>query len=184
MLEKKSVVNLLEGFAIAMKHYLRGEHGIFYSDLYHLVCYLPKYTIPSSIPRPGEGIDIMSHGAYKEELTESVEQLDYQGSATTNGRPSPERKPSAMDLLRDQSYTGSSVRPLHDPLQPAQPLLPAYLPPQKSIFDALPVLTIFRSLWKVRGRSLLYGPFAEERMLNRVPATSLAHDIARTAGSA
>lgn len=30
LVEKKSVINLLEAFAVAVKHYLRGEDGIYY----------------------------------------------------------------------------------------------------------------------------------------------------------
>ena len=30
LIEKKSVINLLEAFAVAVKHYLRGEDGIYY----------------------------------------------------------------------------------------------------------------------------------------------------------
>ena len=30
LIEKKSALNLLEAFAVAVKHYLRGEDGIYY----------------------------------------------------------------------------------------------------------------------------------------------------------
>jgi hypothetical protein len=30
MIEKKSVINLLEAYAVSIKHYLRGEDGIYY----------------------------------------------------------------------------------------------------------------------------------------------------------
>jgi putative membrane protein len=50
IVEKKTAINLIEAFAVAVKHYLRGEDGIFYSDLYHLVKYLPAYALPSGIP--------------------------------------------------------------------------------------------------------------------------------------
>lgn len=30
LIEKKSAINLLEAFAVAVKHYLRGEDGIYY----------------------------------------------------------------------------------------------------------------------------------------------------------
>ncbi|OAV88182.1 hypothetical protein PTTG_10060 [Puccinia triticina 1-1 BBBD Race 1] len=70
ILEKKTFINLIEGFAVSLKHYLRGEHGIYYEDLYRecapaagpaetrmltspspdLACYLPKYDFPASLP--------------------------------------------------------------------------------------------------------------------------------------
>ncbi|TFY78535.1 hypothetical protein EWM64_g5474, partial [Hericium alpestre] len=50
IVEKKTVLNLLEAFGVAVKHYLRGEEGIYYVDLYHLVKFLPAYSLPAGIP--------------------------------------------------------------------------------------------------------------------------------------
>ncbi|KAI0049357.1 UPF0187-domain-containing protein [Auriscalpium vulgare] len=50
MIEKKTVINLIEAFAVAVKHYLRGEEGIFYEDLYHLTKFLPAYALPPGMP--------------------------------------------------------------------------------------------------------------------------------------
>lgn len=67
MIEKKSVINLLEAYAVSIKHYLRGEDGIYYEsatsisflhnkfnqiyrDLYYLVKFLPGYAMPAGIP--------------------------------------------------------------------------------------------------------------------------------------
>lgn len=36
--------------SVAVKHYLRGEDGIFYEDLYHLVKFLPAYELPAGRP--------------------------------------------------------------------------------------------------------------------------------------
>jgi putative membrane protein len=33
MVEKKSVINLLEAYAVSIKHYLRGEDGIYYKSV-------------------------------------------------------------------------------------------------------------------------------------------------------
>lgn len=54
IIEKKSVINLLEAFAVAVKHYLRGEDGIFYADLYYLVKHLPAYSLPKGLPSTGD----------------------------------------------------------------------------------------------------------------------------------
>ncbi|KAI0067026.1 UPF0187-domain-containing protein [Artomyces pyxidatus] len=50
LVEKKTVLNLIEAFSVAVKHYLRGEEGIYYVDLYHLVKYLPSYALPAGLP--------------------------------------------------------------------------------------------------------------------------------------
>ncbi|KAJ4474478.1 Bestrophin, RFP-TM, chloride channel-domain-containing protein [Lentinula aciculospora] len=50
MIEKKTVINLIEAFSVAVKHYLRGEDGIYYEDLYYLVKFLPAYALPTGLP--------------------------------------------------------------------------------------------------------------------------------------
>ncbi|KAI6121146.1 Bestrophin, RFP-TM, chloride channel-domain-containing protein, partial [Pisolithus sp. B1] len=50
LIEKKTVINLLEAYAVAVKHYLRGEDGIRYVDLWPLVKFLPPYCLPATIP--------------------------------------------------------------------------------------------------------------------------------------
>ncbi|KAG5642868.1 hypothetical protein DXG03_002013 [Asterophora parasitica] len=83
MIEKKSIINLLEAYAISLKHYLRGEDGIYYEcaeclsliigslnllsrDLYYLVKFLPAYAMPAGIPymadlaSPGEKLPVES----------------------------------------------------------------------------------------------------------------------------
>ncbi|KII84012.1 hypothetical protein PLICRDRAFT_180029 [Plicaturopsis crispa FD-325 SS-3] len=54
LIEKKTIVNLLEAFGVAVKHYLRGEDSIYYTDLYHLVKFLPAYALPAGIPSTGD----------------------------------------------------------------------------------------------------------------------------------
>ncbi|WVW80229.1 hypothetical protein I302_102207 [Kwoniella bestiolae CBS 10118] len=49
LIEKKTYIGLVQAFAVSMKHALRGETGPFYSDLYHLIAFLPKYN-PSAYP--------------------------------------------------------------------------------------------------------------------------------------
>ncbi|WWC68538.1 uncharacterized protein I206_102467 [Kwoniella pini CBS 10737] len=49
LVEKKTYIGLVQAFAVSVKHALRGEVGPFYSDLYHLIAFLPKYN-PSAYP--------------------------------------------------------------------------------------------------------------------------------------
>jgi hypothetical protein len=51
LIEKKTVVNLLSAYAVAVKHHLRREDGIYYEDLHPLVCFLPTNTSPTQSPR-------------------------------------------------------------------------------------------------------------------------------------
>jgi putative membrane protein len=69
LVEKKTVLNLIDAFCVAVKHYLRGEdgmtcpypqgyydaqlyviQGIFYEDLYHTTKFLPSYALPAGLP--------------------------------------------------------------------------------------------------------------------------------------
>ncbi|KAJ7624044.1 Bestrophin, RFP-TM, chloride channel-domain-containing protein [Mycena polygramma] len=51
MAEKRMALDLVEAFAVALKHHLRGELGIYYEDLYDLVRPLHDFTDPAN-PRP------------------------------------------------------------------------------------------------------------------------------------
>ncbi|KAF9233565.1 Bestrophin, RFP-TM, chloride channel-domain-containing protein [Melanogaster broomeanus] len=50
LIEKKTVINLLEGYAVAITHYLRGEDGASSEDVLPFIRYLPPYDLPPSIP--------------------------------------------------------------------------------------------------------------------------------------
>lgn len=91
MVEKVTVINLLLAFATSVKvrphqsppprsshshrrqkHYLRGEDGIYYEDLYHLVKFLPAYALPAGMPSK---VDVHDHA-------------ETTSSDGTQGRPS------------------------------------------------------------------------------------------------
>ncbi|KAF9463986.1 Bestrophin, RFP-TM, chloride channel-domain-containing protein [Collybia nuda] len=55
MAEKRVALDLVEGFAVALKHHIRGELGIYYEDLYHLVRPLHEHehsTNPTKVAKP------------------------------------------------------------------------------------------------------------------------------------
>ncbi|RDB20650.1 hypothetical protein Hypma_012157 [Hypsizygus marmoreus] len=65
MAEKRTALDLVEGFAVALKHHIRGETGIYYEDLYHLIRPLhehehtteaPKVSSPPTSPRKAQRI--------------------------------------------------------------------------------------------------------------------------------
>lgn len=49
VIEKKTIVQLALAFAVSVKHYLRGEQGILYEDLYPLVNFIPSLQLPSGL---------------------------------------------------------------------------------------------------------------------------------------
>ncbi|KAF8066963.1 Bestrophin, RFP-TM, chloride channel-domain-containing protein [Lyophyllum atratum] len=165
MIEKKTAINLLEAYAISIKHYLRGEDGIYYQDLYYLVKFLPAYALPAGIPSAS----------------------DLRSPEYTNGPASPRdvrlpSSPGANCFLYQRSYasapdllptpvtsSGSKKTTFLDPpphtpfsmprektiLPPGDEafLLPGRLPPKYHIFDLFPFSLLVKWLTK-RGREV------------------------------
>ncbi|EJD40591.1 hypothetical protein AURDEDRAFT_186965 [Auricularia subglabra TFB-10046 SS5] len=46
IIEKRSMIHLIQAFSVAVKHSLRGEHGVNYPDLHDLIAFLPLYNFP------------------------------------------------------------------------------------------------------------------------------------------
>ncbi|PVF96684.1 UPF0187-domain-containing protein [Serendipita vermifera] len=125
LVEKKTILNLIEGFAVSVKHYLRGEEGIRYEDLFHLTKYLPAYALPAGKPDPHLDEDDMPF-------------TNEKGFHTTppTGLPLPATSPRARKFK-------ISVGPDGGP-----PLLPARNPPSFSFFDIFPFTMLVKPLTK------------------------------------
>jgi putative membrane protein len=155
---------------VAIKHYLRGEEGIHYVDLYHLVKFLPQYWLPPTIPSPKDisdpttmksGLDEnpYHHGLPKLERSTS----ERSGLSKRQGPPflapdlpfpntSSSKKASLFQsspTVRSQKHQTPSGKPgsvvgLHD----EGLLLPARMPPKYSYFDLFPFSFLVRFLTK------------------------------------
>ncbi|KAE9390567.1 UPF0187-domain-containing protein [Gymnopus androsaceus JB14] len=101
MIEKKTVINLIEAFSVAVKHYLRGEDGIYYEDLYYLVKFLPAYALPTGIP---SHIDLLNEGPA--DLPSSPKSASFRrpSDASRNRRPS--------DASRNHSFLTQRMNPI------------------------------------------------------------------------
>ncbi|KAG8765033.1 hypothetical protein FRC12_007724 [Ceratobasidium sp. 428] len=106
--EKRTALALVEGYAVAMKHHLRGEPGIYYEDLYYLVTSIPHIS--------------------KHFSTTSPTAATFAGPSTSNGRPDygTFHQPSL-----DTNPNGLTTFPFPAPPSPtpSQPLLPGDRPP-------------------------------------------------------
>ncbi|KAJ7069973.1 Bestrophin, RFP-TM, chloride channel-domain-containing protein [Mycena amicta] len=106
MVEKKTIINLVEAFAVAVKHYLRGEDGIYYQDLYYLVKFLPAYALP-----PGLGADLTN--------------IDGDGSLSPRSRPSDASMRPALgnpgSFLYQRTGPATSMSAPHLPLPVSTP---------------------------------------------------------------
>ncbi|KAF7368787.1 hypothetical protein MVEN_00203800 [Mycena venus] len=118
MVEKKTIINLLEGFSVAVKHYLRGEDGIYYQDLYYLVKFLPAYALPAGIPSNADltnGADADSTGAA------GRSPILTRLSDASHNRPSLGGGPGSFLYQRQASADSKSMSAPHLPLPATSP---------------------------------------------------------------
>ncbi|KIM90417.1 hypothetical protein PILCRDRAFT_766254 [Piloderma croceum F 1598] len=142
LVEKKTAINLLEAFSVAIKHYLRGEEGIHYVDLYHLVKFLPPYWLPPTIPSPRDISNPTMPSDLPLPITSSSKKASFFQSPPTvrsQKHQTPSEKPGSVVGLHDEGL-----------------LLPARMPPKYSYFDLFPFSLLVRFLTndgkQVKGR--------------------------------
>ncbi|KAI6038538.1 Bestrophin, RFP-TM, chloride channel-domain-containing protein [Pisolithus marmoratus] len=178
LIEKKTIVNLLEAYAVAVKHYLRGEDGVKYVDLWSFVKFLPPYYLPSTIPShvdlPAElGTAVNNQGGHAQEHHHTRQSEDAPPSPRSTHFPdtlSTHRRPRATSLA-SQHLPLPSTTPGARPPAPSTPLIqengvplngnqegrksPSYRP-RYSMFDFFPFSLLVKMLTKkgknVRGR--------------------------------
>lgn len=122
-------------YSVAVKHYLRGEEGIHYEDLYHLTKFLPAYALPAGRP------DMFDN--------EDHDGVGHSTTSTVSGLPMPVTSPSRPSFGGEKKrHNKSSMHPDGTPI-----LLPSRNPPQFSIFDIFPFTMLVKPLTK-RGMNL------------------------------
>ncbi|KAG2136348.1 Bestrophin, RFP-TM, chloride channel-domain-containing protein [Suillus bovinus] len=140
LIEKKTVVNLLEAYAVATKHYLRGEEGIHYKDLYPLVPFLSSshYSFPAIIPFKNDEIRKL-RSRHTHNPNHDTPNLSGDAAVQTHEVAVPESlsRPVNRSLWRDTAKT--IAPPYYDP----ESLLPAELPPRRSWRSASPFPVFF-----------------------------------------
>jgi len=166
MIEKKSVINLLEAYAVSIKHYLRGEDGIYYQDLYYLVKFLPAYALPTSIPSPADrraqeiSNGTTSHWHTQIPTSPRSSAFLYQRSYSSE----PTLPPPVTSLASKQTMFIEPARPQAPyadktilSRQDEESLLPARMPPKYHFYDLFPFSLLADWLtergWKVKGKT-------------------------------
>ncbi|CAE6463627.1 unnamed protein product [Rhizoctonia solani] len=128
------MINVIQAFSVAVKHYLRGEPGIYYQDLYPLIAFLPQYAM--------EDVDVP---------TESDDKLPlWSDDANLGGHHLP-RDPSSTEggFKRKKDKTFDPEKALPDVTPDHIYLAPARNPPQTTFFDYFPFLMPFKSIYKL-----------------------------------
>jgi len=137
IVEKKSMINLVQAFSVSVKHFLRGEAGVYYQDLYPLISFLPRYAHHKGVPDT-ENLPVWAdHGKSR------------QGSVTPTGSASSSTVNSATG-----SHHHHRKESTYDP-EKALPevtggceyeLMPARSPPEDTAYDYFPPLLIFKPI--------------------------------------
>jgi putative membrane protein len=126
------MINLIQAYSVSMKHFLRGEQGIYYADLYPLISFLPQY-----VDHPPEN----GHTEEKAGLGSSQLPLFYQSVPPKPFKP----------VKRMKTFNPEQVLPQ---VNSDYPLRPARNPPRSSIWVFFPFLLPFRWLAKRVSRKL------------------------------
>ncbi|KAF8590756.1 UPF0187-domain-containing protein [Ramaria rubella] len=134
IIEKRSMINLVQAFSVAVKHFLRAEPGIYYEDLYPLVSFLPRHHIhPTSEPTVHDILPIWSE---HEKLSQSP-------------RGSPTPTPSLTLTSKKHKYRNDSFDPEKalPRVNSDVPLRGARNPPKPTVYDYVPLLLIFKPIF-------------------------------------
>jgi predicted membrane chloride channel (bestrophin family) len=154
VIEKKSIINLIQAFSVSIKHFLRAEPGIYYEDLYPLICFLPRYAVePPVVPTSEDLLPLWS--ALENEVSDSKvadTEKPNKSSATLSlpqGDDGASRSRNASPR-RQKTFDPEKVLPVVDSERPLQP---ACNPPATSYWEYAGPLRAMRPLIRlVRGR--------------------------------
>lgn len=144
---------MLNFAALPSQSYLRGEHSIYYEDLYRLICWLPKYkdaSRNSSIYRADlYHRERRTHQKRQGSVDNSDTRMRRAGTTDSGMTPLTPTATRRSSFHRFPSHLSLNMFADSNQPAPAVPLLPAQNPPPvKIIEDYMPFLTLFRSMYK------------------------------------
>ena len=132
VIEKKSMINLVQAYSVSLKHLLRGEGGIYYEDLYPLVGFLPRYagSPPAVHPVHLEGSTVGTAAGKEEKPSQDDGVLPLWTNPNTRIPPrSKPRKPGKFNPEQALPQIESDI-----------PLRPAPNPPKDTVWGCFPCL--------------------------------------------
>ncbi|KAF8157097.1 Bestrophin, RFP-TM, chloride channel-domain-containing protein [Crassisporium funariophilum] len=188
VVEKKTMVNLVQAFSVSVKHLLRGEQGPYYEDLYPLISFLPRYANAAPGVMEGDDLDKLPLWHMRDEHDHLLDQPHSPSIILPEVEPKMHNK---EQTLVDSGSSGPSSRrasrPFHNPpprantfdpeaalpqIESDHPLKPARNPPNITIYDYIPILRIFRWI----GRRLICRRTPPEEK-KKTPKRKAYHDI-------
>lgn len=195
LLEKRTYINLVQAFSVAAKHYIRGESGLYYADLYHLVAPLPRYSFPSSIEErafddadgtrvsslwrsPGpNGAMNLPYDREESSAATSIHDVSVPGTCKTeqtayfhSAAPS-----KAGETVLELGQAGRKVRKIY--------LAPASNPPPPSVYHYAPMLKMFRPVLRVLSKTVRSNDVRNARLMLTLLLNLTARSRGRAAAS-
>ncbi|BGP37119.1 hypothetical protein JCM10450v2_001027 [Rhodotorula kratochvilovae] len=156
LIEKRTMLNLIQAFSTATKHYVRGESGPYYDDLYHLVKPLPKYSFPSGIEDPSGIKREIVTGLWRAPLPDgtfaiptamSLSMSSPSQAATPRFGTASSSQLDNLDLEKGQSGSTDELGTLPKEGTTRQiKLAPGYNPPARSIYHYAPAFLLLRPI--------------------------------------
>ncbi|KAJ3572238.1 hypothetical protein NP233_g3219 [Leucocoprinus birnbaumii] len=150
-IEKKTMINLIQAFSVAVKHFLRDEPGAFYEDLYPLICFLPRYA---NSHLPHEKLPLWhTHEGFEEppapplhHRERSETPAEIAGAEEKSDSKSTQSWPKRGRHSRRSTFDPEAALPR---VQSEQPLKPARNPPRTKISDFIPLFRFFQWIGRV-----------------------------------
>ncbi|KAG5651736.1 hypothetical protein H0H81_007625 [Sphagnurus paluster] len=176
VIEKKTMVNLIQAFSVSVKHFLRSEPGVYYQDLYPLISFLPRYANPEGTHTKADKVPLWSSSDDIEEAHGHKRNWGNPRSAADTAENHPQRTESLPAHLHpttnseDTKSVGSSgwfrtlgrnSKPRRHKFDPEKvlpeveshyPLKPARNPPPSTIYDYIPPLRLFKWIFRTMMR--------------------------------
>jgi len=152
IVEKRSMVNLIQAFSVAVKHFLRGEEGIYYEDLFPLISFLPRHAVHASSEPTAH--DVLPMWTFHEKLSRSA-RASPSGRSPASTLTSNKRQKRCNDTFDPEKAlprVNSEV-----------PLRGARNPPRPTVFDYFPPLVFIRPI--ISGPIWLYRRMFNKREL-------------------
>lgn len=168
---------------------LRGEAGIFYEDLYPLVCFLPKYASePPNINPRADILPLWQSSEIDDPSVSSCGSGETRSGTLTRTTSTPgdaKEEKAVLDHANGEDFANSLAKKSqpyrsHSPdhilpiVNCERPLRPARNPPKETLYDYIPVFLIFKPLiWLIR---LMYRKLRKAKYGNSRPGEDHARD--------
>jgi len=145
IIEKKSMINLVQALSVSIKHYLRGESGVYYQDLYPLVSFLPRYASGGRTEA-----DMLPLWHASEDGQYPIEHTSHPGAGTRSNSSTWSTKETPHSgvfgsLRKHKTFDPEKVLPV---VEVHRPLKPSKNPPRIGFTDYFLFLKIFKLIAK------------------------------------